>query len=287
MSDFADAMQSNGMECPEDELDEGLHPAAYVHEDADIGEDVRIGPFCFVGGDVTLGDGCVLKHHASVTGRTRLGEENVLFPHTSLGSAPQDLSYRGADCRLEVGDGNIFRESVTVNTGTDKDIGRTEIGSGNMFMAYTHVAHDCIIGNHIVMANGVQLGGHVTIEEGVVFGGLAAVHHFVTIGRNAFVGGMSRLMKDVPPFMTTAGDPAQIRSLNSEGLRRNGFSETAIDELKSAHREIFRADGPRIKVLDQLKERDDNSPEVRELIEFLEAMRESPQGRAREVDRDF
>ncbi len=280
-------MHNNGMDVPEDQLEEGVHPNAYVHPDAEIGDDVKIGPFCSVGENVTIGDGCVLKNHVTVTGQTTLGEENILFPNTSIGTIPQDLSYRGCDCRLDIGDGNVFRESVTVNTGTEKDLGRTVIGSENMFMAYSHIAHDCVIEDQVVMANGVQLGGHVTIEDGVVFGGLAGVHHFVTIGRYAFVGGMSRLMKDVPPFMMTNGDPAQIHSLNGEGLRRNGFSEETIERLKQAHRKIFRSDDPRIKVLDQLKNQDDHLPEVRELISFLEQMRESPQGRAREVGRDF
>ncbi len=287
MNRYLDSLQSDGVNFSDDQLEDGVHPGAHVHPDAQLGEDVKIGPFCSVGEHVSLGDGCVLKSHVVVTGHTRIGPGNVFFPNTAIGTVPQDLSYHGSDCVVEIGEENVFRESVTVNTGTEKDIERTEIGSSNLFMAYSHVAHDCIVGDDNVIANGVQLGGHVTIQNGVVFGGLAAVHHFVTIGRNAFVGGMSRLMKDVPPFMTTAGDPAQIRSLNSEGLRRNGFSEEDIEQLKTAHRQIFRSDGPRIKVLDQLKEEDDHTPEVRELIEFLERMRESPQGRAREVDRDF
>jgi UDP-N-acetylglucosamine acyltransferase len=287
MSEFIDAVQNREQDFPREELDQGVHPKAYVHPDAEIGEEVTVGPFCYVEENVRIGDRCILKNNVNISEHTTIGEGNVFYPHTSIGSIPQDQSYRGEEGTLTIGDENIFRESVTVNVGTRKDIGETRIGSRNMFMAYCHVAHDCIIHDDIVMANGVQLGGHITIHSGVVFGGLAAVHHFVTIGRHAFVGGMSRLMKDVPPFMTVAGDPATIRSLNSEGLRRNGFDKSAIKQLKEAHRKIFRSEGPRIEELDKLKNNDENSPEVEELITFLEEMRESSQGRAREVDRDF
>ncbi len=288
MSEFIDSVQKRERAFPrEEDLDEGVHPSAYVHPDAEIGEDVTIGPFCCVEKQVTIGARCILKNNVSISGDATIGESNVFYPHTSIGTIPQDKSYHGEEGRLIIGDKNVFRESVTVNTGTEKDIVETRIGSDNMFMAYCHVAHDCILEDEIIMANGVQLGGHITIRSGVVFGGLAAVHHFVTIGRNAFVGGMSRLMKDVPPFMTAAGDPATIRSLNSEGLRRGGFDTSTIKELKEAHRKIFRSDGPRVEELDKLKQNDDNSPEVKELISFLENMRESAHGRAREVDRDF
>ncbi len=282
-----EAVQKREHEFPRDELDQGVHPSAYVHPDAEIGEEVTVGPFCCVSKDVRIGDRCILKNHVNISGETTIGEGNVFYPHTSIGTIPQDQSYRGEEGTLTIGDENIFRESVTVNVGTKKDIGETRIGSRNMFMAYCHVAHDCLIDDEIVMANGVQLGGHITIHSGVVFGGLAAVHHFVTIGRHAFVGGMSRLMKDVPPFLTAAGDPATIRSLNSEGLRRNGFEKSTIRKLKKAHKQIFRSEGPRIEELDKLKNNKSNSPEVEELITFLEEMRESAQGRAREVDRDF
>ncbi len=288
MNDFLKAMKSEYEEPLEaHSSDPPIHPSSSVHPDAEIGQDVVIGPFSYVGKNVELGDGCILKNHVNINGHTTIGQENVFFPFCSIGTAPQDQSYSGEPTELIIGDSNVFRESITVNRGTPKDLGETRIGSDNFLMAYTHVAHDCIIEDNITVANGVQLGGHVTVESEVVFGGLAAVHHFATIGRNAFVGGMSRVMRDVPPFMTSAGDPASIRSLNTEGLKRNDFPEETIKALKNAHRTIFRTEGSKQNAIDNLSSRDDKPDEVRELIEFVRRTRSSAQGRAREANRDF
>lgn len=274
------------MDHPE-EFDEGIHSSAYVHPEAELGKDVSVGPFSYVGKGVKIGDECVLANHVNIRGNTEIGNKNLFFPNSSIGTPPQDLSYRGKRCGLQIGNRNVFRECVTVNYGTKKDIGKTKIGSDNFLMAYVHIAHDCVLEDRIVFANGVQIGGHVTIASDVNFGGLAAVHHFVTIGKFSFVGGQSALKQDVPPFMKAAGNPAEVRAVNKVGLKRNGFSTQDVRSLKEAYKKIYRCNGSRKKRIEQLKNQSNTTSEVDELVQFLLEVRATPNGRKRELERSF
>lgn len=201
-----------------------IHHTAQVHPKAQIAEGVAIGPYTIIGENVSLGKNTCISQHVTIDGHTTLGENNTVFPYAVLGTAPQDITYRNEPTQLVMGDNNTIREFVTVNRGTYKEQGQTRLGSHNLLMAYCHIAHDCVLGNHIIMANGVQLGGHVRIHDFAAFGGLVAVHHFVTVGQYAFVGGLARVIHDVPPYTIVEGHPARVRALNVIGLERHGFS---------------------------------------------------------------
>ncbi len=220
---------------------EMIHPTAVVDGAAQLGRNVQIGAYSVVGSKVTLGDGCQLHNHVTIAGHTTLGADCQVFPNAVLGMAPQDLKYKGELTRLEIGRANIFRECVTVHPGTAGGGSVTRIGNNNLFLVGTHVAHDCTIGDRCVLANSVQLAGHVKIEDYVVFGGLSGVHHFVTIGKHAMIGGVTRVTSDVPPFMVyvAARTHAQVRMVNGVGLKRRGFSETQIATLKNAYLRLF------------------------------------------------
>jgi UDP-N-acetylglucosamine acyltransferase len=219
-----------------------IHPTAVVDPDATIGDGVSIGPFSVVGPNVTLGDGCRLLSHVAIDGYTTVGARCEFFPGAVVGMAPQDLKYRGEVTYLEIGDDNVFREHVTLHPGTENGGAMTRIGNNNVLLAGVHVAHDCVIADRCIFANGVQLAGHVKVESNVTFGGGTGVHHFVTIGKHAFVGGMSRIAQDVPPFMIAVaarGPRSEIRMINGVGLQRSGFSESQILALKQAYLRLF------------------------------------------------
>lgn len=219
-----------------------IHPTAIVDSKAELGRNVEVGPYCFVGPHVVLGDGTRLHHHATVEGHTTLGENCEVFPQAILGTPPQDLKYRGERTTLEIGRGNIFREMVTVHPGTGNGGGVTSIGDNNLFLIGVHVAHDCRIGSRCVVANYVQFAGHVHVHDHVNMGGHSAVHHFVTIGRHAFIGGMTRVATDVPPFVVMVaarGTRSEIRMINGVGLQRSGFSSEDIQSLKGAYMRLF------------------------------------------------
>ena len=219
-----------------------IHPTAIVAAEAELGRDVEIGPFAFVGPNVVLGDGCRLYQHAIVDGHTSLGQHCQVFPQAVIGMPPQDLKYRGETTRLEIGSHNIFREMVTAHPGTDNGGGITRIGDHNLFLVGVHVAHDCSIGNRCVFANYVQIAGHVHIEDNVNMGGHSAVHHFVTVGQHAFVGGMTRVPADVPPYVVIVaarGTRSEIRMINGVGLQRSGYSHKDIGALKDAFMKLF------------------------------------------------
>jgi UDP-N-acetylglucosamine acyltransferase len=225
----------------------------------------------------------VVENNVTITGRTTVGEGNHFFPGAVIGACPQDISFQGEESGLIIGDYNTFREAVTVNSGTRKGDGFTVIGSHNLVMACCHIAHDCILQNHIVMANGVLLGGHVLVEDFVVFGGLAAVHHFATVGRVAFIGGMTRVTKDAPPYMTLEGNPAKVWVVNTLGCKRNGVSEEGIVSLKEAHRIIFRGRKPAATAIKELEGNGLVTPEIEVLIRFLKGVERGKQGRSREA----
>lgn len=226
----------------EQEIAVSTHPTAIVERGAEIGRDVSIGACAYIGPNVRLGDGCRIHHHAIVEGFTTMGEGCEVYPQAAIGLAPQDLKFNGEKTTVEIGNRNIFREMVTVHPGTGNGGGVTRIGDNNFFLIGVHVAHDCHIGNRCVIANYVQFAGHVHVEDNVNMGGHSAVHHFVTIGKHAFIGGMTRVAADVPPFMVVVaarGTRSEVRMVNGVGLQRSGYSQQDIAALKDAFMAIF------------------------------------------------
>ncbi|MFO0793231.1 MAG: acyl-ACP--UDP-N-acetylglucosamine O-acyltransferase [Candidatus Brocadiaceae bacterium] len=261
-----------------------IHRTALVHPDTVIGKDIQIGPFSIIGPNVTIGDGTIIKNHVTVTGNTTLGKNNVIHPNAVLGAEPQDLKYRGEATPLIIGNNNVVREGVTINIGTEHGGGKTLIGNNNFFMANTHIAHDCIIEDYVLLANGVLLGGHVMIERGAKLMGIVGIQPFVTIGRHAYVGGHTRIVQDVPPYVIIEGHPARIRQVNVVGLEREGFSKEQIDEIKKAFKMLFRSEEfNRTKVLEELENQRDVSPEVKYLVTFLRNADKGKYGRYREI----
>ncbi len=251
-----------------------IHESAYVDPRATIGRDVTIGPNCCVGAGVTLGDGCCLHNNVTISGRTVCGQRNVFFPGAVIGAEPQDLKYKGGQTHLEIGDENVFREHVTVHAGTEVGGGVTRIGSHNRFLVGVHVAHDTAIGDDCILSNYVQLAGHVHLEDKVTMGGIIGVHHFTTIGTLAYVGGLTRIVADVPPYMIIEGNPSRVRGFNETGLRRWGFAEEQIKSVRDAYRMLFgqRAEdyGPSmVDRLARLEARPDANGEVRYLCQSI------------------
>lgn len=245
-----------------------IHPTAVVHPWARIGAGVKIGPYSVIGEHVELGDGCQVGTNVLIEGETRVGKNNVFFHGASIGTAPQDLKYRGDATHLEIGHGNTFREFVTVNTATNSG-DATVIGDGCLLMAYAHVAHNCAIGNEVILANAVNLAGHVTVDDFATLGGLTPVHQFVQIGRYAFVGGGSRIEQDVPPFLKVAGSPPRVYGVNSIGLERRGFSAERRAGVKKLYKLLYRSDLNVTQVLEHLGNGYAGDPDADTLAEFL------------------
>jgi UDP-N-acetylglucosamine acyltransferase len=244
-----------------------IHPTAIIHPKAKLGVDCHIGPYCVIGENVELGNGCKLHSHVIVDGHTRLGGANEIFPFASIGLKTQDLKWKGGNTRTEIGDANTFREYVTVHSATN-DGDATRVGSHNNLLAYSHVAHDCQLGSHIVMSNGSTLAGHVIVQDHAILGGLTGVHQFCRIGRMAMLGGYSKVVQDIPPFMIADGNPAATRTVNKVGLTRNGVAEETQSALRQAYKIIFR-DGLTLANAILAMEKDIAAlPEVKELIEF-------------------
>jgi len=258
-----------------------IHPTAIVHPNAKLGADCVIGPYCIVGEHVELGAGCRLHSHVVIDGHTRLGIANEVFPFASLGLKTQDLKWKGGVTRTEIGDHNTFRESVTVHSATDEG-DATQIGSHNNFLAYTHVAHDCVVGSHVIMSNVATLAGHVTVEDHVIIGGLTAIHQFCRIGRFAMVGGCARVVQDIAPFMLAEGSPAAPRTVNKVGLERHGVAEEAQAALRQAYKLIFRSGLTIPNALVQVEAQLPPLPEVQQLVNFI---RGSQRGLARSRSR--
>jgi UDP-N-acetylglucosamine acyltransferase len=254
-----------------------IHPTAVVHPKARLGADCTIGPYSVIGEQVELGDGCILHSHVVIDGHTTLGRRNEVLPFACLGLKTQDLKWQGGVTRVRIGDDNTFREHVTVHSATS-DGGVTVIGSHNHFLAYSHVAHDCRLGDHIVMSNVATLAGHVIVEDHAVIGGLAAVHQFCRIGRMAIIGGCSKVVQDVPPFMLADGNPAETRTLNKVGLERNGVSEEAQAALKLAFKLLFREGLTVSNALLRIEATVPALPEIEHLVRFA---RESQRGISR------
>lgn len=246
-----------------------IHPTAVVSRHAELGADVEIGPFCVINAKVTLGDRCRLHSHVVIDGQTTIGTENEFYPFTTVGQRSQDLKYAGEPTSLIIGDHNVFRENVTVHRGTFKI--PSTIGSHNHFLAYAHVAHDSVVGNHCILSNGATLGGHVTVEDHVIISGLSGIHQFCRLGAHAIVGGCSKIVQDVPPFMIADGHPASLRGLNVVGLQRRGFSPEAIRALKTAYKTLFlKKTGNLAAQIDSLSITPaTQTPEVQQLLTFL------------------
>lgn len=251
-----------------------IHPTAIIDPGARIADNVEIGPYCFIGADVVIGEGCIISPHVVIKGHTEIGSHNRIFQFASIGEDCQDKKYHGEPTRLVIGDHNVFREGVTVHRGTVQDKSLTQIGSHNLFMAYAHVAHDCVIGNHCIMANQATLGGHVTIGDYAILGGLAAVHQFCHVGAHAMCGGGSIITKDIAAFVMVSGNPAHVHGINVEGLRRRGFSAESIAALREAYKQIFRGRQPMSESLPKLQaQAEDDAVKV-----FIESLLVSTRG---------
>lgn len=246
-----------------------IDPHAVVAPQARLADDVSVGAFSIIGPDVEIGPGTSIGPHVVIAGVTRIGAGNRIFQFASIGDAPQDRKYKGEPTRLEIGDRNVFREFTTVNRGTTHDRGVTRIGSDNLFMAYTHVAHDCTIGNQVVMANCATLGGHVELGDWVIMAGLSAIHQFTKVGAHAFIANNAAVTRDVPPYVMAVGQPAAPHSINSEGLKRRGFTPGQIRTLRNAYRILYRSDLKLADALGKLTELAKEHDEVQPLVEFI------------------
>jgi UDP-N-acetylglucosamine acyltransferase len=246
-----------------------IDPRAVVSPQAHIAEDVQIGPFSVIGADVVVGAGTWIGPHVVINGPTRIGAGNKVFQFASLGDAPQDKKYAGEPTLLTIGDRNVFRESVTVNRGTAHDKGETRIGNDNLLMAYSHVAHDCQLGDQIVMANCATLGGHVEVGDWVTMGGLSAVHQFAKVGAYCFIAHNAAVTRDVPPYVMAVGRPAAPHSVNVVGLQRRGFSAQQILNIRRAYRVLYRS-GLKLKAaVEELEKAAETQAEIRPFVEFI------------------
>ena len=250
-----------------------IHATAIVHPRAHLGANVSIGPYAIIGEHVVLGEGSSVGAHAIITGHTRIGRENRIFQFVSLGEVPQDKKYAGEPTRLEIGDRNVIREFCTLNIGTAQDIGTTRIGDDNWIMAYVHIAHDCQVGNHTIFANNTALAGHVTVGDYAVLGGFTGVHQFCKIGEHVITAISSVVYKDIPPYVMAVGsDGAKPNGINSEGLKRRGFTPQAIAAVKQAYKTLYRSgltlEEAKAALLDQAREH----PEIQPLLDFLSSV---------------
>jgi len=248
-----------------------LHPTAIVDPKAELHPSVEVGPYCVIGPKVRIGAHTVLGPHVVIEGDTTLGEGNRIFQFAALGAVPQDLKYAGEPTRLVLGDGNQVREFATLHLGTAGGGGVTRVGNKNLFMANSHVAHDCQVGNGVILANCASLAGHVVLQDFVVLGGLSAVHQFTRIGRSAFISGGSMVGMDVPPYCMAQGDRAQLVGLNTVGLTRQGFDEEAVSRIKAAYRLLFRSGLGLREALGRVKAELGDHPEIEELLAFIES----------------
>jgi UDP-N-acetylglucosamine acyltransferase len=247
-----------------------IHPTAIVDAAAEIASGARIGPYCVIGPDVVIGEDTELQHHVTVMGPTRIGRGNFFFAYTSIGQKTQDLKYAGEPTYLEIGDNNTFREFCTVNRGTLPGT-KTLVGSGGNFLAYSHIAHDCVVGDKVIFSNNGTLAGHVQVGDHAVIGGLTAIHQFCRVGRHAITGGCSKIVQDVPPFFIADGNPAEVRGVNQVGLERAGFSAEAIRSLKEAYRILYRSKLNVKQSVETIRKELPDSPELNELCTFIEA----------------
>ncbi|GHG64587.1 acyl-[acyl-carrier-protein]--UDP-N-acetylglucosamine O-acyltransferase [Alishewanella longhuensis] len=246
-----------------------IHPTAVIEASAKLGQNVKVGAFCYIGHNVVLGDDCVLETHVAIKGPATIGKGNHFYQFASIGEACQDKKYKGEPTELIVGDYNVFREGCSVHRGTVQDQGKTIIGSHNLFMNTTHIAHDCIIGNNVIFASGAQAAGHVQVGDWAILGGMTGVHQFVHIGAHSFCGGGSIVLKDVPPYLMVHGAPCVPAGINTEGLKRRGFSSEALLEIRRAYKEVYRKGQTVPEALQALAEKSAAMPEVQAFTDFI------------------
>jgi UDP-N-acetylglucosamine acyltransferase len=247
-----------------------IHPTAVIDSSARIGGDVRIGPYAVIGRDVALGDGCVLEAHVVLSGPTTIGNRNHFHPHCAIGGRSQDIKYEGEPTHLEIGHDNEFREFCTVNRGTAKN-STTRVGSHNHFLAYSHIAHDCEIGNHVIFSNCGTCAGHVIVEDHAILGGLTGIHQFCRIGTHAIIGGFTKIVQDVPPYMIADGNPAELRGINQVGLERRSFPPEVVRTLREAYRLLCRSNLNVRQATEAMREQLPPSQQLDCLTTFLEA----------------
>ena len=247
-----------------------IHSSAIIHPKARIGTGCEVGPYCVIGEHVSLGDNCILHSHVVIDGHTQLGNGNEIFPFASLGKKTQDLKWKGGVTRLEIGDRNVFREGVTIHSATS-DGDATIVGSDNLLLTYVHIAHDCRLGNRIIMSGFAGLAGHVVVEDHAILGGYTAVHQFCRVGKFAMTGGCSRIPQDVTPFMIVEGNPAVTRTINKIGMERNGVSDEAQAALRQAYKILFREELSVPNALAKIEQELPSLPEVQHLIQFVRA----------------
>jgi UDP-N-acetylglucosamine acyltransferase len=248
-----------------------IHPTAIVAPGARLADDVAIGPYCVVGEHVILGHGVSLHAHVVIEGRTTIGAGTRIFPFSSIGFEPQDLKYRGEESSLEIGSNNTIREHVTMNPGTTGGGMVTRVGSNSLFMVGVHIAHDCQVGDGVVMANNATLAGHVVIEDHAILGGLSAVHQFCRIGRHAMVGGLTAVVRDVIPYGQASGDRARLSGINIVGMQRSGFSREDINGLRNAYQFLFSDEGTLVERVDEIAERFAGNAPVSDIVAFIRA----------------
>ncbi|MBG6240976.1 MAG: acyl-ACP--UDP-N-acetylglucosamine O-acyltransferase [Candidatus Symbiopectobacterium sp. Dall1.0] len=246
-----------------------IHPSAIVEDGAIIGARVHIGPFCYVGSHVEIGEGTVLKSHVVVNGITKIGRDNEIYQFSSIGEVNQDLKYAGEPTRVEIGDRNRIRESVTIHRGTEQGGGLTKVGSDNLLMINTHIAHDCVIGNRCILANNATLGGHVEVDDFAIIGGMTAVHQFCVIGAHVMVGGCSGVAQDVPPYVIAQGNHATPFGLNIEGLKRRGFEKETQQAIRNAYKLLYRSGRTLEEVKPEIEALAKDHPAVQAFIDFF------------------
>lgn len=247
-----------------------IHETAIVDPGAEIAEDVEIGPWTMIGPRVTIGPGCWIGPHVVITGRTTLGRDNRVFQFNSIGEEPQDKKYAGEDTELVIGDGNLIREFCTLNRGTVQDGGVTRIGDDNWIMAYVHIAHDCQLGSHIIMGNNASLAGHVTIQDWAILSGFAQIHQFCDIGAHSFISFSSLVNRSVPPYVTVSPEKSKPRGVNTEGLRRRGFTSEQIQNVRRAYRLLYRSGLPLEKARAEIAELAQDAEELQIVVDFID-----------------
>ena len=247
-----------------------IHPTAIIASDAELASDVEVGAYAIIGENCKVASGCVISPRATLERNVLLGQHVKVGIGTILGGPPQDLKYAGEETTVEIGDGTVIREYTTINRGTAHSF-KTTVGRNCLLMSYVHLAHDCHIGNNVILSNVVQLAGHVTVEDRAIISGLSAAHQFVRIGRQSFIGGCSRVSKDIPPFLKAVGNPVKLYGLNTVGLQRGGMEEDTIRELKRAYRLLFRSEMNVTQAIERAQTELEPLPEVKELLRFVEA----------------
>ena len=252
-----------------------IHPSALVHSGAKLAQDVEIGPFAVIGEHVEIGSGTAIGSHTVVTGHTRIGKDNRIFHHSVLGEGPQDKKYAGEPTHLEIGDGNMIREFCTFNTGTVQDVGVTRMGNNNWVMAYVHLAHDVQIGNNTTLANNAQFAGHVVVGDHAVVGGVTGVHQYCRIGAHAMIGAASLILADVPPYVMAMGNTCEPHGINSEGLRRRGFSAESINAIRRAYKTLYKSGLSLEEAKQALRAQVADCPELAIFVEFLDSSKRS------------